>query len=105
MRKGALLSGPYKEGSDEGVLYRDDKMSPAEPSDAELALARRVVGELPGILDLDAPLLYARVDLIPDDDGEPVLLELELAEPSLFFEHSAGSVERFADAVAARVRP
>ena len=103
VHKGALLSGPYKEGSDEGVLYRDEKMSPAEPTEAELALARRVVAALPGILGLDGPLLYARVDLIPDDDGDPVLLELELAEPSLFFTYAPGAVERFADAVAARV--
>ncbi len=104
VHKGALLSGPYKEGSDEGVVYRDEKMSPADPSDAELELARKVVAELPGIVGLDGPLLYARVDLIPDDEGDPVLLELELAEPSLFFAHAPGSVERFADAVAARVR-
>ena len=29
-------------------------------------------------------LLYARVDLIPGPDGEPLLIELELTEPSLF---------------------
>lgn len=29
--------------------------------------------------------LYARVDVIPDDDGSPLLSELELLEPSLFF--------------------
>ena len=42
-----------------------------------------------------ADLLYARVDLVPGDGGEPVLLELELTEPSLFLAagtapHSAG---------------
>ena len=104
VRKGALLSGPYKEGADEGVLYREEKMSPAEPTEAELALGRQVVAALPGVLGLDRPLLYARVDLIPDDEGSPVLLELELTEPSLFFAHAEGSLERFADAVTARVR-
>jgi O-ureido-D-serine cyclo-ligase len=44
-------------------------------------------------------LLYARVDLIRDGSGAPRLLELELAEPSLFFDHSAGSAGRFAAAV------
>jgi hypothetical protein len=39
--------------------------------------------------------LYARVDLIRDDAGAPVLLELELTEPSLFFAHAAGAAERF----------
>jgi len=50
-----------------------------------------------------APLLYARVDLIPDDEGNPVVLEVELTEPSLFFAHAEGSAQRFADAVAARL--
>jgi hypothetical protein len=43
--------------------------------------------------------LYARVDLIRDAEGAPVLLELELTEPSLFFAHAPGSAERFARAV------
>ena len=29
-------------------------------------------------------LLYARVDLVDGDDGEPRLMELELVEPNLF---------------------
>jgi O-ureido-D-serine cyclo-ligase len=49
------------------------------------------------------PLAYARVDLIHDADGAPRLLELELAEPSLFFAHGAGSARRFAEALLARV--
>ena len=49
-----------------------------------------------------APLLYARVDLIHDDDSAPRVLELELTEPSLFFAHAEGSAERFASAILAR---
>ena len=45
------------------------------------------------------PLLYARVDLIPDADGAPLLVELELAEPSLFLGTAPGSADRFADAI------
>ena len=47
-------------------------------------------------------LLYARVDLIGADDGTPRVLELELTEPSLFFQHAAGSAARFAAAVLGR---
>ena len=54
---------------------------------------------------VDGPLLYARVDLVPDDAGRPVVLELALAEPSLFFSLADGSLDRFADALAARVSP
>ncbi len=48
-------------------------------------------------------VLYARVDLIPGPGGEPLLLELELTEPSLFLSHSAGAPERMAAAIAARL--
>ena len=34
------------------------------------------------------PLLYARVDLLRDNEGKWVLTELELVEPSLFFRHA-----------------
>lgn len=49
----------------------------------------------------DADLLYARVDLIRDLEGRPVLMELELVEPDLYLEHGPGSEGRFAEAVAA----
>jgi len=49
-------------------------------------------------------LLYARVDVIPGPDGEPVLVELELTEPSVFMEYAPSAAERFADAIAARAR-
>jgi O-ureido-D-serine cyclo-ligase len=39
------------------------------------------------------------VDLIRDEKGEPVVLELELIEPSLFFPFAGGSADRFAAAV------
>ena len=45
-------------------------------------------------------LLYARVDLIPGPDGEPVLVELELTEPSLFIGYADGAPDRLAAAIA-----
>ncbi len=103
VRKGPLLRGPYREGELSGALYREEEMTPRDASDAELDVARQVIAALPQVLGLDGPLLYARVDLIPDDSGAPVLLELELTEPSLFFAQAPGSVERYADAIVARV--
>lgn len=103
VRKGALLDGPYREKlADE--LYRQEIMTPRDASDAEREVADRVVAALPGIVPgIDGPLLYARVDLIPDDEGNPVVLEVELTEPSFFFAHAEGSAARFADAVVARL--
>jgi glutathione synthase/RimK-type ligase-like ATP-grasp enzyme len=66
-------------------------MSPREPSAAEVALAERVV-EVVG-----DELLYARVDLLPG----PVVIELEVTEPSLFLRHAPGSAQRYARAVRA----
>ena len=44
--------------------------------------------------------LYARVDLLPGPRGTPRLLELELAEPSLFLGYAEGAAQRFAREVA-----
>jgi glutathione synthase/RimK-type ligase-like ATP-grasp enzyme len=68
-------------------------VTPREPSEQERELALRVVG----LVGHD--LLYARVDLLPG----PVLLELEVTEPSLFLRHAPGAAQRFAAAVRRRV--
>ncbi|MBT9585404.1 hypothetical protein IV102_18830 [bacterium] len=57
----------------------DYLMQLVAPTPAELQAARQILSSLPF-----EPLLYARVDLIPDPHGKPVLLELELIEPQLF---------------------
>ena len=44
-------------------------------------------------------LLYARFDYLRDNDGNLVLNELELVEPSLFFRHCPDSAERLAEAI------
>lgn len=48
-------------------------------------------------------LLYARVDLLADDDGTWMLGELEAVEPALYFAWADGSQERFADALLGRM--
>lgn len=95
VHKGPLLmaGGPPEEG-----LYVEETLMPAQPSTAELA-----VGELAlnAVSFERVGLLYARVDLIPAADGSPVVLEVELTEPSLFLGYADGAVERFADAIVA----
>lgn len=93
IRKDPLLqrgSGPTK------ALFAPEEITPRTPSADELALGARVLRALPF-----APLLYARIDLLRGADGAPCVLELELAEPSLFFNHAAGAAARFAHLVAA----
>ena len=85
-RKAAILSRGMSWSTG---LYADEKITPCEPTPAERELADRVVATLP------KELAYARVDLLPSEDG-PVLLELELTEPSLFLGMDAGAPQRAA---------
>nr|WP_199853548.1 hypothetical protein [Plantactinospora sp. BC1] len=98
----AIRKGPMLVGPDYGVegLFRPEEITPRTPAEAELALAERVLAALPG--GPGRPL-YARVDLIPGPDGAPVLVEVELTEPSLFLAHAPGAADRIADAIAARL--
>jgi hypothetical protein len=102
VRKGPLLEGPYR-----GVegLFKQEEMEAREATADERALGDRVVAALPGIVPgaADGPLLYTRVDLLPGKDEAPVVLEVELTEPSLFLSLGDGALDRFADAVARRV--
>ncbi|MBO6738248.1 MAG: hypothetical protein JJ916_00135 [Phycisphaerales bacterium] len=47
--------------------------------------------------------LYARVDVIPDEDGSLMLSELEMLEPSLFFPYCERAVEVFVRGVEKRM--
>lgn len=58
------------------------------PTDAELAVARQALAAVPVP---DEPL-YARVDLVEDEDGGPRVMELELVEPNFFLDLNPGSV-------------
>jgi hypothetical protein len=92
-RKAAILT-PGR-GVDNAVDSRS-YVTPRDPSPEERELALRVVDVVRSWGD---ELLYARVDLLPG----PVLIELEVTEPSLFLRHAPGAAQRFAQAVARRV--
>jgi len=79
-------------------LFAPERITARAPDADELAVAQRLLAQLPF-----GELLYARVDLIRDAAGIACLLELELAEPSLFFAYAAGSAERFATATLERL--
>ena len=90
VRKNALTLGGRWAGLPEGT--------PLEPSPAELDAARRALDAAP-----HAGLLYARVDLVRDDAGRPLLLELELVEPTLFLASSPLAIERLVAALERRL--
>jgi hypothetical protein len=92
-----LLDTPTGRASDS--LYVDEHISARRASPDELAVGELVMTEM--IRRFGGPLLYARVDLLPTATG-PELVELELAEPSLFLEFADGAAARFAAAIAGR---
>ena len=88
----AVRKSPRFEGEQEAVSPHAVPVGPAE-----IALARRALGAL------TTPWLYARVDLVRGPAGTPVLMELELVEPSLFFAQSSPALHRFVRAIRARL--
>jgi glutathione synthase/RimK-type ligase-like ATP-grasp enzyme len=89
VRKAAML--PLGAEPSEG-LFVEERISATEPSKNERQVAERMLDAVPFPRD---ELLYARVDLLPG----PVVLEVELTEPSLYLGYAVGAAARFADAI------
>ena len=95
IRKGALLPRGAQATAE---LFAPEEIEPRSADAAELAVAERILAQLPF-----GKLLYARVDLVRDGEGTPRLLELEITEPSMYFRHAPGSAGAFAQAALARL--
>jgi glutathione synthase/RimK-type ligase-like ATP-grasp enzyme len=95
IRRGALLKHP-------GLVHKGEmvpqNVEPYEAACEERELADKVMARVPGG---PSDLLYGRVDLIPGTGGNPVILEVELTEPSLFLSFSPDAAERLAEAIVA----
>jgi hypothetical protein len=100
VRKGPLLA------PGEGVRQdRDSRgdLRPAEPTTAQRDVAQAVFDAVPGIVGIEGSPLYARIDLVQDADGRPVVLELELTEPSLFLPQAPAAAATLVRAVEAEL--
>jgi len=110
-RTGAALVQPYIESVEDhgersmvwidGALSHAIRKSPRFSGDSEqvtgpfpISDAERAVAEA-ALAPVAAQLLYARVDLARDASGQPMVMEMELVEPSLFFSRYPGSADRF----------
>ncbi|MET8123622.1 hypothetical protein [Micromonospora sp. NPDC005189] len=93
IRKGPILTGP--DLGPDGLL-KSGEITARTARPEQLAVAEKTLAAVPGGT---RRLLYARVDLIPGPDGEPVLVELELTEPSLFIGYADGAPDRLAAAI------
>jgi len=69
------------------------------PSAAQLKQANAIAAAVRYVGDS----LYCRIDAV-EKDGELILMEVELIEPELFLGLAEGAAERFAEAIAGRMR-
>jgi hypothetical protein len=67
-------SGEFRVQEEFGGIYS----LPSPPPAGAVALAEQVLAAI------DAPLLYARIDAVPDVDGRWLLMEAELIEPDFY---------------------
>lgn len=73
-----------------------------DPASDELDLARRVLARVDSHFRCalgHGALAYARVDMARDADGRPLLMELEIVEPSLFLDRAPDRAPMLVDAV------
>jgi len=98
IRKGPLLQLDNAAQEFHGGLFIKEEITARTATNNQLEVAHRALSVAP------QGWLYARVDLIDDDQGNPVVLELEMVEPSLFFEVDAdpasGAPGRLAQSIA-----
>jgi glutathione synthase/RimK-type ligase-like ATP-grasp enzyme len=97
IHKGPLLR-PGQEPTSE--VFAPETIDAREPTAQEREVGEQAVAWITE--RFGAAPAYARVDVVEDGDAVRVL-ELELAEPSLFLAQADGAAERFAAAVRARV--
>lgn len=98
-RKGPILrrGAAFVDG-----LFAEEDMAARTATPRERAVAAAALAAVPGGA---SGLLYARVDLVEDPIRGPVVLEVELTEPSLFLALDDAAPARFAAAIAAALEP
>lgn len=85
---------PLPAAGDREVFYLDEELRPARASESDRLVAERALAVAPG------ELLYGRVDFV-----EGAVLELEIAEPSLYLGFGEGAAGRLAHAIFDRLAP
>jgi O-ureido-D-serine cyclo-ligase len=78
-------------------LFAPEQIAAREADASERRVAQAACEAIP----FEGPL-YARVDMIRDGGGEPVVLELELTEPSFYLAYAPGAAQRFAGVLTGR---
>ena len=71
---------------------------PSAPPPGGIELAKQALAAAP------ATATYARVDMVPDDEGTLRIMELELVEPALFLDHAPDGGAAFTRSILSAVR-
>jgi glutathione synthase/RimK-type ligase-like ATP-grasp enzyme len=71
---------------------------PSVPPPGGIELAKQALAAAP------ATATYARVDMVPDDEGTLRIMELELIEPALFLDHAPDGGAAFTRSILSAVR-
>jgi O-ureido-D-serine cyclo-ligase len=116
---GAALVQPYvasvADHGERALVWIDGELShavrkaPRFAGDAEQIAGRAAIADderalaAAALAPLADRILYARVDVARDRAGAPMVMELELVEPSLYFAHCPGSAERYVAALRRRL--
>ena len=79
--------------------HRGGRYAQVEPPPAFVALAVEASEAARAITGED--LLYARADMVTGEDDRPMLMELELIEPSLYLHTVPAATEQFAELITA----
>jgi hypothetical protein len=105
LRKGTVLGADEEapihvdELSVAAAMWDPDLVVAGEATPAERGLAERVIADV--ARRFGSPPLYARVDMLDDGEGSPLLLELEAVEPCLYLRTAPGAADALATAVLA----
>ncbi|MDQ3758918.1 MAG: hypothetical protein M3331_03100 [Actinomycetota bacterium] len=83
------------------AMYDPELVTSGAHEADELELAERIVSHVAERFGY-VPL-YARIDMLRDRDGAPVLLELEAVEPNLYFDQAPQGARRLAEAIIGRI--
>ena len=89
----------------DGQLTHSVKKSPRFMGDGEWISSARPASDQEkkiaqiALSHIDGDLLYARIDIMYDRDGRPLVSEVELIEPSLFLQQCPAALTRFVDAI------
>ena len=98
--KGAMLRGGL---DDPSGLFVAEQISERTPSAQERETAEEALVAVQAILGLREPLLYARIDLVTGPE-DPMVLEVELCEPSLFLSHEHSAPAKVAAGILRRLQ-